>query len=394
MHVRLVNGSSSYEGRVEIFHKGEWGAVCGKRWTIQNAHVVCRQLGFPGATKLLNFSSGINRIWMDNVQCRGNEEDLTDCLFAGWGNHSCNQSYEAGVECENDSAFTPSYFPTTVSENTTVLSNRVDVPEKKRLLTTAAIISTMAGSALLIIITVLFLWMRRRRNTRAKEQETMHLELPTYRPPILQPHYYNKSKPPDSWEVVPSALSFMNVIGQGFFGVVVKGKLSEVVLSSCGEEEADSLKKSLRHKPPRTVACKLLKENARDQDVLDLLDEIKLTKSIGQNKHIVSMVGCITRTHPLCLLLEYCSDGDLLSLLKEGRKPYQHTGDIIINEDPLKNTEASVFLVIIICRLLFLAHRNLQLKSILKVCYLKIKTFLSLKWKIFINKKMKITIFA
>ncbi len=35
----------------------------------------------------------------------------------------------------------------------------------------------------------------------------------------------------------------------------------------------------------------------------------------GGNPHIVNMVGCITVQEPLCLLMEYCKYGDLLSYL-------------------------------------------------------------------------------
>ena len=43
--LRLVNGSSIYNGRLEICHNNEWGTVCDKGWTNLNAQVVCKQLG-------------------------------------------------------------------------------------------------------------------------------------------------------------------------------------------------------------------------------------------------------------------------------------------------------------------------------------------------------------
>ena len=45
--IRLVDGNSTFEGRVEVCTQGLWGAITTSGWSSNDAVVVCRQLGLP-----------------------------------------------------------------------------------------------------------------------------------------------------------------------------------------------------------------------------------------------------------------------------------------------------------------------------------------------------------
>jgi deleted-in-malignant-brain-tumors protein 1 len=47
--VRLVDGVTSDDGRVEICFNGLWGSVCDNSWDYRDARVVCQQLGYNGS---------------------------------------------------------------------------------------------------------------------------------------------------------------------------------------------------------------------------------------------------------------------------------------------------------------------------------------------------------
>ena len=107
--IRLVDGDGSYRGRLEIRHTGEggpeWGTVCNKNFNFAAASVVCRQLGYTGAYRVQSFRSGPTGgvIWLENVQCNGNEVSIMDCKYDGWGNTSCSHhDDDVGIICIGD----------------------------------------------------------------------------------------------------------------------------------------------------------------------------------------------------------------------------------------------------------------------------------------------------
>uniref|UniRef100_A0A3Q4HXQ3 Soluble scavenger receptor cysteine-rich domain-containing protein SSC5D n=1 Tax=Neolamprologus brichardi TaxID=32507 RepID=A0A3Q4HXQ3_NEOBR len=100
--LRLVNGIDRCSGRVEILHDGHWGTVCDDEWDFRVAEVVCRAIdcGTPQRVKLgAFFGEGQGVIWLDNVNCLGNETSLGQCSHRSFGENNCGHGEDAGVIC-------------------------------------------------------------------------------------------------------------------------------------------------------------------------------------------------------------------------------------------------------------------------------------------------------
>ncbi|MGH0127776.1 UNVERIFIED_CONTAM: hypothetical protein FKN15_044578 [Acipenser sinensis] len=93
------------EGRIEVFYNEEWGTICDDDFSTENAHVLCRHLGFISATGWTHsskYGKGAGKIWLDNVQCSGSEKSIADCRSRGWGNSDCTHDEDAGVVCKDE----------------------------------------------------------------------------------------------------------------------------------------------------------------------------------------------------------------------------------------------------------------------------------------------------
>ncbi|XP_077977747.1 uncharacterized protein LOC144433313 [Glandiceps talaboti] len=103
---RLIDGLrlAPYEGRVEVYVDGNWGRVCDTNWDVNDAKVLCKELGFdtqdsPGAELLEtnSYTVGNGPAYMDNLQCNGNEATLNDCHFQHNPTSSCQ---DATAKCK------------------------------------------------------------------------------------------------------------------------------------------------------------------------------------------------------------------------------------------------------------------------------------------------------
>ena len=103
--IRLNNffDNTNMTGRLEVFYEGRWGTVCDDLFDNNGAMVACRQLGLNpvGAIAVLRagFGQGADPIWLDNVDCRGSEENIDSCPHNAWGVHNCGHFEDAGVIC-------------------------------------------------------------------------------------------------------------------------------------------------------------------------------------------------------------------------------------------------------------------------------------------------------
>ena len=107
--LRLVDGEVEHEGRLEMYYGGQWGTICDDLWTIEEADVACRQLGYSEGSegnasryRRAYFGPGTGEIHLDDLRCTGSETSLLMCPRARnkpVGSHNCRHSEDVGVRC-------------------------------------------------------------------------------------------------------------------------------------------------------------------------------------------------------------------------------------------------------------------------------------------------------
>ena len=104
--IRLIGGSGSYEGRVEVYWDERWGTVCDDLFDINDGRVICKYLGFPDVAATYHrarFGQGTGPIVMDDLRCAGNEYSPFACPMRTIGTHNCRHYEDASVRCQSKS---------------------------------------------------------------------------------------------------------------------------------------------------------------------------------------------------------------------------------------------------------------------------------------------------
>ena len=86
-----------------------WGTICDHSFSSSDAKVVCTQLGYRfNETKVLpifDFSQGSGPIFLDELACDGDEENVLECGGSAPGLHSCTHSQDAAIRCIGECYF-------------------------------------------------------------------------------------------------------------------------------------------------------------------------------------------------------------------------------------------------------------------------------------------------
>ncbi|XP_033124710.1 uncharacterized protein LOC117123024 [Anneissia japonica] len=104
--VRLVGRPRTYMGRVEIEMGSTWYSICEEGWGIEEADVVCRQLGFPegamfsSVSPRSDFGIGTGDMLWSDYNCTGTEPNLLSCdSGANLNSDDCSINQDVAIIC-------------------------------------------------------------------------------------------------------------------------------------------------------------------------------------------------------------------------------------------------------------------------------------------------------
>ncbi|KAM5299971.1 fibroblast growth factor receptor 4 isoform 3-T3 [Ctenodactylus gundi] len=122
-----------------------------------------------------------------------------------------------------------------------------------------------------------------------------------------RPWYEASDSPPVALPCLLALLVLGKPLGEGCFGQVICAE-------AFGMDPAQ---------PDQaiTVAVKMLKDNASDKDLADLVSEMEVMKLIGRHKNIINLLGVCTQEGPLYVIVECAAKGNLREFLRARRPP-------------------------------------------------------------------------
>nr|XP_047141485.1 tyrosine-protein kinase receptor torso-like [Hydra vulgaris] len=167
----------------------------------------------------------------------------------------------------------------------------------------------------IIAATVVYLKRRKRRNPPSQNPAP----LPTFVQTIENNNIPNAIIA-DEWEIYPEDFMIDRKLGEGAFGTVFVAKVNAKTLAkNMYSLQSKATLPDVNSDSTSNVAVKLLKDGASHSEINEFKEEINLMKKIGYHQNIVNMLGCSTVKKPLCLIVEYMENGDLLQFLRDRR---------------------------------------------------------------------------
>ncbi|XP_040217892.1 fibroblast growth factor receptor 2 isoform X2 [Rana temporaria] len=137
---------------------------------------------------------------------------------------------------------------------------------------------------------------------------------------VLLPNVSEYELPHDpKWEFSRDKLTLGKPLGEGCFG--------QVVMAEAVGIDKDRPKESV------TVAVKMLKDDATEKDLSDLVSEMEMMKMIGKHKNIINLLGACTQGGTLYVIVEYAAKGNLREYLR-ARRPVEMDYSYDINRVP------------------------------------------------------------
>ena len=112
--LRLEGGNTDDEGRLEVFHNGEWGTVCDDRMDERRniaPQFACRQMGYATGETIargnISLAPSSQPIWLDDVRCYAGSNHWTGApptrlhhgYHAGWGLNNCTREENVHLRC-------------------------------------------------------------------------------------------------------------------------------------------------------------------------------------------------------------------------------------------------------------------------------------------------------